>query len=131
MHDKCMLSLIQMRDVYNCHANHLFQMRSPYFPPTSHHRGMCCETTFCVSVKNHWVCGTYIVHHFNGTKLCCAPSTCICIMHNRPALCTMVGLWDLCCAPLQWYRAMLCTINLHYAQPTCGVHYGAHGSPIF
>ena len=23
-----------------------------------------------------WVCGTYFVHHFNGTELCCAPPTC-------------------------------------------------------
>ena len=24
-----------------------------------------------------WLCGTYVVHHFNGTELCCAPSTCV------------------------------------------------------
>ena len=23
-----------------------------------------------------WVCGSYIVHHLNGTELCCAPPTC-------------------------------------------------------
>ncbi len=23
-----------------------------------------------------WVCGTYVVHHFNSTGLCCAPPTC-------------------------------------------------------
>ncbi len=34
-----------------------------------------------------WVCVTYIVHHFNGTELSCAPSTCI--VHQRPALCTI------------------------------------------
>ncbi len=24
-----------------------------------------------------WICGSYAVHHFNGTELCCAPLTCI------------------------------------------------------
>ncbi len=23
-----------------------------------------------------WVCGTYVVHHFNGTEVRCAPLTC-------------------------------------------------------
>ena len=40
-----------------------------------------------------WVCGTYVVHHFNGLELPCAPSTCI--VHHRPALCTMVHRGDL------------------------------------
>ncbi len=34
------------------------------------------------------VCETYIVHHFMGTGLCCAPVTCI--VHHQPALCTVV-----------------------------------------
>ena len=34
---------------------------------------------FCPVYLSAWVCGTYVVHHFkfNGTELCCAPSTCI------------------------------------------------------
>ena len=35
-----------------------------------------------------WVCATYIVHHFNSTELCCAPSTCV--VHDQPPVCTMV-----------------------------------------
>ena len=30
-----------------------------------------------------WVCETYVVHHFVGTGLCCAPPTCI--VHHWPA----------------------------------------------
>ncbi len=35
------------------------------------------------------------------------------------------------CAPLQWYRAPLCTIDLHCAPPTCIVHHGAEGGLLF
>ncbi len=42
-----------------------------------------------------------------------------------------LGLWNLRCAPLQWYGAMLCTINLHCAPPTCDVHHGAQGDLLF
>ncbi len=38
------------------------------------------------------ICGTYIVHHFNGTGLRCAPLTCI--VHHRPELCTIVHTGD-------------------------------------
>ena len=34
-----------------------------------------------------WVCGTYVVYHFNGTELHCAPTS---IVHHWPRLCTMV-----------------------------------------
>ncbi len=46
----------------------------------------------CLSV---WVCGTYItsMHHFVGTGLRCAPSTCI--VYHRPAVCTRVHKEDL------------------------------------
>ncbi len=55
--------------------------------------------SICLSIC---ICGTYIVHHFNGTELCCAPS--------RSALCII----DLCCTtqvagaqhspvPLKWF----------------------------
>ena len=40
-----------------------------------------------------------------------------------------VGPIYLHCAPLQKYRAMLCTIDLRCAPPTCIVHHGAHGGP--
>ena len=36
-----------------------------------------------------WIFGSYLEHHFVGTELCCAPSTCV--VHHRPALCTMGG----------------------------------------
>ena len=39
----------------------------------------------CLSI---WVCESYVEHHLNGTELHCAPSTCI--VHHRPASCTMV-----------------------------------------
>ena len=37
-------------------------------------------------------------------------------------LCVCLGLWKLQCAPLRWWRAMLCTIDLHCALPACAVH---------
>ncbi len=42
-----------------------------------------------------------------------------------------MGLWKLPCAPLHWYRAMLCTIDLHCTWPTWVVHHGAQGRSIF
>ena len=52
----------------------------------------CCSTSCnsCMEEKStllSGVCGSYIVHHFVGTWLCCAPSTCV--VHHRPVLCTM------------------------------------------
>ncbi len=38
-------------------------------------------------------------------------------------------LWDLRCAPLQSYRDMLSTIDLHCAPLTCVMHHGAQGGP--
>ena len=32
------------------------------------------QQSVCLKV---WVCGSYVVHNFSGTELCCAPSTCI------------------------------------------------------
>ncbi len=34
----------------------------------------------CLSV---WVCGGYVVHHFNSIELCCAPSTVLFSMVNQ------------------------------------------------
>ncbi len=36
-------------------------------------RALIC-ITLCLSV---WVCGSYVVHHLNGTGLRCAPPTCV------------------------------------------------------
>ncbi len=44
----------------------------------------------CVALR---VCGTYVVHHLNGTELCCAQLTCI--MHHRTALWIMMHKGDL------------------------------------
>ena len=41
----------------------------------------------CLCVCPCWVCGSYIVHHFNGTEFCCAPSTCV--VHHSHVLCTI------------------------------------------
>ena len=29
-----------------------------------------------------WVCGTYVVHHFDSAELCCAPLTCVVHHHS-------------------------------------------------
>ncbi len=39
------------------------------------------------------LCGTYVVHHCNGTELPCAPSACI--VHHQRVLCNMVHKGDL------------------------------------
>ncbi len=40
-----------------------------------------------------------------------------------------LGLRNLHCAPLQRYRAMLCTIDLCCAPLICVVYHGTHGAP--
>ncbi len=32
-----------------------------------------------------------------------------------------LSLWKLCCAPLQWYRTMLCTISMHVGATVGGI----------
>ena len=34
-----------------------------------------------------WVCGSFVVHHFCGTGLCCVPLTCI--VHHQTQFCTI------------------------------------------
>ncbi len=45
--------------------------------------------TSCLLECCDWVCGTYAVHHCNGTELRHAPN---CIVHHWTALCTMVHI---------------------------------------
>ncbi len=74
--------------------------------------------SICLSVL---VCGTYVVHHFNGTEL---------------RLRFKNDLFSVNCArntqvPHGYIvaRATLCTIDLCCAPPTCIVHHGAQGGP--
>ena len=47
------------------------------------------------------------------------------MVHNAVlSVSVCVGLWELCCTPLQWYRAKLCTTDLV-------VYQGAQGGPVF
>ncbi len=61
-----------------------------------------------------WVCGSYHVHHFVGTELCCAPSPCV--VHHWPALCTIVSKGDL------KLQSFLCTLQVGDAQCRSMVH---------
>ena len=51
-------------------------------PPMSLVEVIESVVSVCVSVC---ICGTYVVHHFDGTELRCAPLTCV--VHHQPALC--------------------------------------------
>ncbi len=44
-------------------------------PTVVMHSGLLC-VDFCLSVCD-CICGSYVVHHFNSTELCCEPSTCV------------------------------------------------------
>ncbi len=63
------------------------------------------------------VCGTYVVHHFNGTELCCTPLTCV--VHHRPTFWTT----NLHCAPWctrgTYFYEKFCTDIIHFDGAQC------------
>ncbi len=69
-----------------------------------------------------WVCGTYIVHHYKGTELNCAPFTCI--LHHQTALCTMVHKWDLFIYWWVWLWCLRCALLGHPCAPWCRMQVG-------
>ena len=101
---------------------------------------ICLVASVCPSVR---VCETYVVHHLVSRGVRCAPPTCIVhhhpayqlggaqddfacllsfsflfLMVYNAVLSVSVFVWVLWkllvpCAPLCWYRATLCTIDLH------------------
>ena len=46
----------------------------------------------CMCELTGGICGTYVVHHFNGIELRLAPSTCI--VHHWYVLCTILHKAD-------------------------------------
>ncbi len=52
------------------------------------------------------------------TTILFEPTCARCIVCSYASLSVCLGLWNLRCAPLQWYRAMLCTTDLLCA-PCC------------
>ncbi len=55
----------------------------------------------CLCVQ---ICGAYIVHHLNGTGLCCAPSPAMCITNLCCAQLPWPVVW---CGVMSWHHSML------------------------
>ena len=95
----------------------------------------------CTSVR---ICGTYVVHHFVGTQLCCAPLTCVVHHGAQRGTCFLAHLYMCSCmlgsysppsvclsvcpsgfvgptlcttsSPCVHHQAALCTTRLHCVQ---------------
>ncbi len=70
-------------EVGNCSTDHRGKTFRPHLCNCT--LGSHASIYYYLSV---WVCRSYVVHHFNGTEVCCAPSTYF--VHRWPALFTMV-----------------------------------------